>query len=276
MPFDLCSEIQASHSSPVRFHWGYQIPLRAQEYCPFHQHPTFELVYHPIGRGMTRLERVPDEPIPYSSGTVVIYPISWVHDQRMAEYGTDCCIHFSFEGAVPEALVSLCLFHEVDDPYLTREMKALSRPEVIIDQAEQAFFDLRLMTLLFGLWTFRKNRSGRREKVSSDATAAAGYVKRAKQYMSKHLTDPNATRNAAHKIGISHDYLRHLFVQEEGETLTKWLRDLRVQRVCELLRHTPLPLKAIAGQCGFQNERYLCTVFRQQTGMTPIQYRQTL
>jgi len=276
MSFEFSPDMQASDWSPVRFRRGFQTPLRAGEYCPFHQHPMVELVYHPVGRGITRLERAPEDPIPYHSGTVVIYPASWTHDQRMAEHGTDCCLHFSCERTVPKVLSSLCLFHEVDDPYLTREMEALSRPGAIIDPSEQAIFDLRMMTLLLGLWTYRKNRSGRTEKPSSETTVAAGYVKRAKQYLSKHLTDGNATRNAARRLGISHDYLRHLFVQEEGETVTNCLRDLRVQRVCELLRHTPLPLKAIAGECGFQNERYLCTVFRNQTGMTPGQYRQTL
>ncbi|MBL8025662.1 MAG: helix-turn-helix domain-containing protein, partial [Fibrobacteres bacterium] len=52
-----------------------------------------------------------------------------------------------------------------------------------------------------------------------------------------------------------------------------FLSELRFEKAKELLRMTSLPLQTIAQQSGFANINYLCTVFRKQIGLTPLQYR---
>lgn len=264
---------KASGATPIRFRRGFRTALRADEYCPFHQHPAIELVYHPVGRGVTRLQSVPEEVIRYRSGTVVIYPAGCPHDQRMEADGTDCCLQFSLEPGGMAALPHAVVFHEVEDAYLQREIEALSRSGAILDEAEQAVLNLRVTALLLALWTSRKPPASARRGEAPDRPPAVRRVEDAKRYLSRHLAEADAPEQAARQLGISYDHLRHLFARHEGQTLATWLRDLRVKRVCELLRFSPLPLKAIASECGFQNSRYLCTVFRKQMGVSPGRFR---
>jgi AraC family transcriptional regulator len=54
---------------------------------------------------------------------------------------------------------------------------------------------------------------------------------------------------------------------------SKLLQRVRVEAAKSLLRHTNLTLAAVAVECGFANERYLCTVFRRLAGVSPGRYR---
>ena len=58
-------------------------------------------------------------------------------------------------------------------------------------------------------------------------------------------------------------------------SLKAWLGRVRLERARELLTHSPLPIKAIARACGFQNERYFTTCFRRAFGQPPGAFRRS-
>jgi transcriptional regulator GlxA family with amidase domain len=74
-------------------------------------------------------------------------------------------------------------------------------------------------------------------------------------------------------VGIGYDHLRHVFRERYGMSLQEWLIRSRLERAKELLRHSALPLKAIAAMCGFGTDRHLCAVFRERVGSSPGGYR---
>ena len=51
------------------------------------------------------------------------------------------------------------------------------------------------------------------------------------------------------------------------------LKQARLERVCELLVTTLMPLSEIAGQTGFNTPSYLCSAFREYSGQSPQDYR---
>ena len=44
---------------PLQFRHGMRHPFKTGGYCPVHSHPEFEIVYHPIGEGITSVNGVP-------------------------------------------------------------------------------------------------------------------------------------------------------------------------------------------------------------------------
>lgn len=52
-----------------------------------------------------------------------------------------------------------------------------------------------------------------------------------------------------------------------------YINRLRIERACMLLAGTEYPVIKIAMECGFENVSYFNRRFKQQTGMTPMQYR---
>jgi AraC-like DNA-binding protein len=81
------------------------------------------------------------------------------------------------------------------------------------------------------------------------------------------------TSAMAHRVGLDPGALRSEFRKYRGESLSSFLRGVRVERACELLRASDLALADVALGVGFYDQSHLTRVFRRCTGMTPGAYR---
>lgn len=77
----------------------------------------------------------------------------------------------------------------------------------------------------------------------------------------------------ASAFGYSRVTVNRIFHDSTGGTVGDYVRKTRLERACRLLSQTDQPYKAIAPLCGFANEYYFATVFKQSTGYTPGEYR---
>ncbi|APE33285.1 hypothetical protein BOX37_04115 [Nocardia mangyaensis] len=99
---------------------------------------------------------------------------------------------------------------------------------------------------------------------------------RAMVYLHDHYTDPDLTVDeVAHACYISRRTLFRIF-DDTSESLSTTLRRMRVRHAKILLaRDRSRSPAAVAFDSGFTSERHFYRVFRQETGMTPGEYRQT-
>ena len=56
-------------------------------------------------------------------------------------------------------------------------------------------------------------------------------------------------------------------------TFSAYLNQQRIEKACTLLRGTHMTVEEIARSCGYTDAQYFSRVFRQTTGLTPMQYR---
>jgi len=255
--------IEFLRSTPLKFvcAWSQETTMRA---CPMHDHAVMELVYHPSGHGVTTLGD--GTALAYGEGGVVLYSAQIPHDQTPSQAGADVCVHVQVSRRVAALFPKSVYYPPVSDPYVGEEFWSLSRTSPQPDAALGAVLDLRVTALLLRLHVAANTR----EQALDPQTA---YLQKARQFLQDHFaTVPNVAAVAEH-VGVSEDYLRHLFQQREGTTLNQVLTRVRIERAKDLLRHSRLPLKAVAEQCGFQNERYFCTRFAAVTGLTPGGFR---
>ena len=96
---------------------------------------------------------------------------------------------------------------------------------------------------------------------------------RALRYMWTHLAEPLSVRKVAEAVTVSRRKLERHFQDHLGRTVNEELNRKRIERGCELLRGTDLPVGEIARQVGFSGIAYFCVVFRKQMDTTPKQYR---
>lgn len=68
--------------------------------------------------------------------------------------------------------------------------------------------------------------------------------------------------------------LRQQFRQQTGMTISQYLRQLRICRAQDLLRHSEMLIGDIATRCGFEDSNYFSVVFTKETGLTPRVWRQ--
>lgn len=250
-------------TSPLKFvcAWSQETTLRR---CPMHDHAVIELVYHPTGQGETSL--TDGTTLTYGAGGVVLYSAHVAHDQTPSRPGSDVCVHVQVPSAVASLFPPAIYFPPISEAYIGEEFWSLSRTTRQADASLAAVLDLRVTALLLRLYAAAHIR----EHTGSPQSL---YIQKSRQYLRDHFASiPDVMSVAAH-VGLSEDYLRHLFQKHEGVGINQFLTRIRIERAKELLRHSRLPLKDIAEQCGFQNERYFCTRFTAITGLTPGRFR---
>ena len=77
----------------------------------------------------------------------------------------------------------------------------------------------------------------------------------------------------AQSVYLSISYLRSIFKEVTGGTLSNYIIRKRLDKICELLEKTDMPITEIADSMGFASKSYLYTFFKNYMGVTPNEYR---
>lgn len=100
------------------------------------------------------------------------------------------------------------------------------------------------------------------------------YVRPAVLEIEQHLSAPLDVDLLAGQLHITPQYLTRLFHRFVGCSVRTYITGIRINRAKELLIGRPYTtLDGIASLCGYQDVSYFISVFRQQTGTTPKQFR---
>ena len=99
-------------------------------------------------------------------------------------------------------------------------------------------------------------------------------IQEAKLYIDDHFSDPDLKMNlVAARFNISSGHFSTVFSQEIGEPFRDYVTKRRITRAKELLRSTNLKSSEIAAQVGYNDPHYFSTVFKKNTGLSPLQFR---
>jgi len=80
-------------------------------------------------------------------------------------------------------------------------------------------------------------------------------------------------RDIAQAANISKSEASRCFQSYLGTSPVNYLLDYRLQKAMQLLRSSEMTVNAIAIECCFGSSAYFCKIFRDRTGLTPMQYR---
>lgn len=77
----------------------------------------------------------------------------------------------------------------------------------------------------------------------------------------------------AHAVNLSVSHLQHLFHAETSTCLSRYRRQLRIEKARELLEISLLSVKEIRISVGINERSHFEREFKSKYGLTPIQYR---
>ena len=77
----------------------------------------------------------------------------------------------------------------------------------------------------------------------------------------------------AEQLYISKSHLSRLFKRLTGRSFSEYLKSVRLEHACKLLRETALNVEEIVPQCGLRDMASFYAGFHTMTGMTPSQFR---
>ncbi len=104
--------------------------------------------------------------------------------------------------------------------------------------------------------------------------ALTDYARQAAAFLQQNYSRSVSVEDAARQAGISRSYLYRAFQAEFRCSPSAYLTSYRIQRACQLLRHSHLPVGAVAVSVGFEDPFYFSRAFRRETGISPTAYRE--
>lgn len=101
----------------------------------------------------------------------------------------------------------------------------------------------------------------------------AAPISRIKRYVQTHLSTVSLL-NAADHMQMNPAYLSRYFKEKTGENFVDYCKTVKLEKARQLLRETNMKIYEIANELGHTNAQHFGTVFRENEGMTPLEYRQ--
>ena len=100
-------------------------------------------------------------------------------------------------------------------------------------------------------------------------------VELAKKYIDENYSDEDLSLNTvAAEVNVSPNHLSAIFSQKTGHTFIRYLTDVRMNRVKELLKCTTMRSSEISEKVGYKDPHYFSHLFKKNQGCTPTQYRE--
>lgn len=113
--------------------------------------------------------------------------------------------------------------------------------------------------------------------VFKSAGTPGGYVSRTiedvRKYMESHMEEKLTISALSRQFHISPTALKSGFRQLYGIPIHRWLQNHRMNHAAELLRGNPMTVLQVAQTVGYEGLSQFNITFKQQFGMTPVQYK---
>ncbi len=103
------------------------------------------------------------------------------------------------------------------------------------------------------------------------------FVRKVRRAVEAHLDDAEFNvEGLCKEIGMSHSHLHRKLSALTGCSATKFIRNIRLAKAKELLENQHLTITSVAFDSGFNDPGYFGRVFKQEFGMTPVEWRDRL
>ncbi len=103
----------------------------------------------------------------------------------------------------------------------------------------------------------------------------ADVMRKADMYLRENCTQKIKLEDVANIVYLSPSYFSRIFKREKGETFTKYVNRLRVEKSKPLLLKPNMKMSDIAQIMGFEDQSYYTKVFKSITGVSPLKYKET-
>jgi AraC family transcriptional regulator len=157
----------------------------------------------------------------------------------------------------------------IRDPLIEQMGLALLQETAAVGQAGADYAD----ALAIALSSHLARRYGKIAMPTPTGRLTHQQTQQIHDYVQTHLIEDLTVDRLAQVVQLSPGHFTTLFKRALGRTPHQYVVQQRIDRACQLLRSSDLPILTIAHQIGLQTQSHFTRLFHQQIGMTPKQYR---
>lgn len=118
----------------------------------------------------------------------------------------------------------------------------------------------------------RTEQNRQKGEVREDRPLSA--IDRIKKYMQSHVDSDYTLMDVAEYMQMNPTYLSRYFKEKTHETFMEYDKRLKMERAEYLLTTTSMKTYEIAEKLGYKSVQHFSRIFKESSGMTPIEYRQ--
>lgn len=155
------------------------------------------------------------------------------------------------------------LFTQVPEKYkmLTQAAEQYSRPGQSIYFAEEWILNV------IGSMPEYGNTVGGRETL---------LIETVKTYLEEHYNEPINRKDIENLVHLNQDYLNRVFKCATGYTLMQYIQYYRILEAKRYLEDLALTISEVGLNVGYDTPPYFSKMFKKWTGITPVEYRNSL
>lgn len=161
-----------------------------------------------------------------------------------------------------------------------QQLHSLGWLQAILDQLSREYLSMRpgteivvnRLTEVLIVELIRMN-FGQKEEAPLIKALADNYVSKALQRLHQNPAQAWSLELLAAEVGLSRAAFAKRFKSLVGQPMFDYLTQLRIQKACELLADTSLPLYEVANRVGYESDLSFTRTFKKRLGQTPTMYR---
>ncbi|WHY77210.1 response regulator [Neobacillus sp. WH10] len=188
-----------------------------------------------------------------------------------------------FHQRMPHLIVTDIRMGGMDGLTFISKVRQISKDVPIIILSGHSDFEYARTAMRFGITDYllkpinRVELSGTISNIFKEAKADSTNVSKQfqdiLQFIDDHLSREINLKHIAEHVYLNAQYVGQLFKTELGTTFTEYITEERLKKAKTLLKGTNLKVYEVAQLSGYKSPKHFMTVFKQDTGMTPIEYR---
>ena len=126
--------------------------------------------------------------------------------------------------------------------------------------------------ILYGILRFSENRGS----ALCDTSAHADALRSIREYIKSSYPEKLSLEILAKRANLSPVYFHRLFSEYYNITPARYILNIRISAAKRQLIASGKTVMEIAADCGFSSQAYFNYIFKKNTGITPLKYRQKM
>lgn len=230
----------------------------------------------------------------FLKGNGMIQPASLLHladaSKQHYPYEADTAIMASIKSMDCDSLEEAlnCFFTAIEEFHIDQLLRTILQLDAALQRLENTCelsskslsWDLETLPLL-NISTLQSCMLDRCQKDIAELTEIKSHsnekpelIQTIIELVDKNLYNPNlSVVYLAAEVHLSVNYLRSIFKENTGDSLSSYITAKKIALICDLLKNTDTSLQDISDQLGFSTKNYFFTFFKKHMQMTPNEYR---